>query len=120
MSNVQNFPTHLRGLSFSIAELTLIDGWAEARGLVMVVRLDLASATQEYEEVIALHPERRQPCRWMMWRDTEAVFVRPLVGRTRRHGSVAEAIESLTPLHDGVVTDVMAPRWPDRGFLQDP
>jgi hypothetical protein len=114
MGNVQHFPTHLRGLSFNIADLILIRGWAEARGVVMVVRLDLASATEEYEELLAFHSERGQPCEWMMWRDTEAVFVRPLDGRTRRYGSVADAIEARTPRQDGDLTDVVAARWPTR------
>jgi hypothetical protein len=50
----------------------------------------------------------------MLWRDAEAVFVQPLLGRTQRYGSVAEAIDALTPRQGVVVTDVMAPRWPNQ------
>jgi hypothetical protein len=119
MSNVRRFPPHMRGLSFSIAELILIGGWAEARGLVMVVRLDLATQTDEYEEILAFHPARGRPCQWIMWRDAEAVFVRPLLGRTRRYGSAAEVIEALTPRPDDGLTDVMAQRWPEAGLAQN-
>ena len=35
MGNVQIYSTGLRGLSFSIAELTLVAAWAEAQGLQM-------------------------------------------------------------------------------------
>jgi hypothetical protein len=104
----------LRGISFSIADLILVEGWSKARGLWMVVRLDHASETEEYEEVLAFHSEIGQPCRWMMWRDSAAVFVQPLLGRTQRYGSVAEALDALTPRQSIVLTDVMALRWPNQ------
>jgi hypothetical protein len=104
----------LRGLSFGIADLILVLAWSEARGLRMVVRLDHGSETEEYEEVLAFHTESGRLCRWMLWRDAEAVFVQPLLGRTQRYGSVAEAIDALTPRQGVVVTDVMAPRWPNQ------
>jgi hypothetical protein len=112
MSNVQIFSTGLVGLSFSIAELTLVAAWAEAQGLQMRVRLDHGSETEEYEEVLAFHTTWGRPRRCIMWRDAQAVYVQPLIGRTRRYLSVADAIAALTPRETIAVTDVMATRWP--------
>jgi hypothetical protein len=114
MGNVQFSSANLRGLAFSIADLILIRAWAEGSGLDMVVRLDHGTETEEYEEVLAFHTGRSRPCRFIMWRDAESVYLQPLIGRTRRYGSVAEVIRALTPPRDIVLTDVMAPRWPDR------
>jgi len=114
MGNVQLHPTNLRGLSFSIAELTLVAAWAEAQGLRMVVRLDHGSDTEDYEEVLAFRTERGRPRQYIIWRDREAVYVQPLIGRTRRYRSVADAIASLSPRETIVVTDVTAQDWPDR------
>jgi hypothetical protein len=113
MDNVQMFSA-LRGLSFSIADLLLVGAWSAARGLEMVVRLDHGSETEEYEEVIAFHTASGRPCRFIMWRDATSVFVQPLIGRTRRYGSVVDAIVALTPRQPVVVTDVTAAPWPDQ------
>jgi hypothetical protein len=112
MSNVQLYTTGLVGLSFSIAELTLVEAWAEAQGLRMYVRLDHGSETEEYEEVIAFRTTSGRPRRTIMWRDHEAVYVQPLIGRTKRYPSVAEAIASLTRRQTVAVTDVTASSWP--------
>jgi hypothetical protein len=112
MGNVQIYTTGMVGLSFSIAELTLVEAWAEAQGLRMVVRLDHGSETEEYEEVIAFRTTWGRPRRTILWRDYEAVYVQPLIGRTRRYRTVAEAIAALTPRQAVVVTDVTASRWP--------
>jgi hypothetical protein len=117
MDNVQMF-SGLRGLAFSIADLLLVGAWSAARGLEMVVRLDHGSETEEYEEVIAFHTPSGRPCRFIMWRDANSVFVQPLIGRTRRFPSVVDAILALTPTKPVVVTDVMAQRWPDAGRLR--
>jgi hypothetical protein len=112
MSNGQIHSSGLRGLSFSIAELMLVEAWAEAQGLQMRVRLDHGSEAEEYEEVLAFTTTWGRPRRTIMWRDHEAVYVQPLIGRTRRYQTVADAIVTLTPRDSVVVTDVMASRWP--------
>lgn len=112
MGNVQIYSTGLVGLSFSIAELTLVAAWAEAQGLQMRVRLDHGSETEEYEEVLAFHTTWGRPRRCIMWRDSQAVYVQPLIGRARRYHSVADAIETLGPRQTTDLTDVMATRWP--------
>jgi hypothetical protein len=112
MGNVQISSTGLVGLSFSIAELTLVAAWAEAQGLEMCVRLDHGSETEEYEEVLAFHNTWGRPQRCIMWRNSRAVYVQPLIGRTTRYQSVADAIAALTPRETIAVTDVMAIGWP--------
>jgi hypothetical protein len=113
MENTQTVSASLRGLSFSIADLVLIQSWSEARGLDMVVRPDHGSETEEYEEVLTLYAEPGRACRFIMWRDSEGVFVQPLIGRITRYASVPEAITAMTPHQDIVLTDVTARRWPD-------
>jgi hypothetical protein len=115
MGNMQTSSVNLRGLSFSIADLLLIGAWSAARGLEMVIRLDHGSETEEFEEVVAFHTASGRPCRLIMWRDANSVFVQPLIGRPRTYPSVVDAILALTPQQQVVVTDVMAPGWPDAG-----
>jgi hypothetical protein len=85
----------LKGLSFDIDDLTLIRDRSEANGLHMVVRLDYGSDVEEYEEVLALHAGTNPQYRWLMWRNTNTVFVRSLDGRALRYGSATQAIDSL-------------------------
>ncbi|HEY0182425.1 MAG TPA: hypothetical protein VGC09_06405 [Rhodopila sp.] len=108
----------LRGLSFSIAELILIQAWSEARGLRMIVRLDHGSDTEDYEEVLAFQPAGGRPCQWIMWRDAVSVFIQPLIGRARRYGRVGEALDALSPARNVVLTDVAASRWSDPGLAR--
>jgi hypothetical protein len=103
----------LKGISFPIADLTLIQSWSEARRLRMVVRLDHGSDAEEYEEVLAFHQANSPLCDWIMWRDETVVSVQPLVGRAQRYGSVAAAIEALTAKRRVVVTDIIkTTTWP--------
>jgi hypothetical protein len=113
MENTQTYSASLRGLSFSIADLVLIRGWSEARGLNLTVRLDHGAASEEYEEVLTLHATPNKACRFLMWRDAEGVFVQPLIGRIRRYASVPEAVAAMTPRQEVEVTDLLAPFWPD-------
>ncbi len=112
MGNVQIYSTGLVGLSFSIAELTLVGAWAEAQGLQMRVRLDHGSENEEYEEVLAFHSTWGRPRRCIMWRNHQAVYVQPLIGRTRCYQSVADAVAALTPRETIALTDVMPTGWP--------
>ncbi len=102
----------IKGLCFGIAELILIESWSEANGLRMVVRLDHGSDTEEYEEVLALHVGTSNLCRWIFWRDANAVFLQPLIGRPRRYGSVAEAFEALAEKSLYPLTDTAPACWP--------
>jgi hypothetical protein len=102
----------LKGLSFSVAELVLIAAWSEANRLRMVVRLDHGSDAEDYEEVLAFHLGDSPLCRWIMWRDTKTVFIQPLIGRTQRYGSVAEAFEAVAARQPVALTDIKPSRWP--------
>jgi hypothetical protein len=103
----------LKGISFAIADLILVQGWAEARRLRMVVRLDHGSDAEEYEEVLAFHQANSPLCDWIMWRDENVVSVQPLVGRAQRYGSVAQAIAALAAKRRVVVTDIIVTStWP--------
>jgi hypothetical protein len=102
----------LVGLSFSLAELTLIRSWSVAGGLHMAVRLDHGSDAEDYEEVLAFHLGNSALCRWIMWRNAGSVFVQPLIGRIRRYGSVAEAFEAMAPGRPVALTDIKPAGWP--------
>jgi hypothetical protein len=100
------------GLSFRIAELLLGQSWAEAHALRMTVRLDHGVDQEEYEEVLAFSKGGSTLCQWMIWRNDQAVFVQPLIGRPRRYDSVTEALEALTPKLAETLTDLEATHWP--------
>jgi hypothetical protein len=112
MPVIQRPTKTLRGLSFSLADLTLIRCWSQASSLRMVIRLDHGSDTEEFEEVLAFHVGDSSPCCWLMWRDANEVFVQPLIGRIQGYCSVAEAFEALIAKQPVFLTDIAAPRWP--------
>jgi hypothetical protein len=88
-------PKMLKGLSFDIADLVLIRSRSETHGFRMVVLLDHGSDVDEYEEVLVIHAETSPQCQWLMWRNVNAVFVRSIDGRVRRHVSATQAIDAL-------------------------
>jgi hypothetical protein len=102
----------LKGLSFRVAELVLIKSWSEANGLNMVVRLDHGSDAEDYEEVLAFHLGASPLCRWIMWRNQNAVFIQPLIGRTQRYQTVAEAFEAMASKRPVVLSDIKPAGWP--------
>jgi hypothetical protein len=112
VSDVRLLPPPPCGLSFGIADLVLLQGWAEAQSLQMRVQLDPAVNEEEYEEVLAFSPAGSTVCQWIMWRNEQAVFVQPLIGRRQHYGSVAEALEALTPAEAETLTDIQATHWP--------
>jgi hypothetical protein len=100
-----------KGLAFAIEDLVLATDWARRNNVRMVVRLDHVSADHaEYEEAIALHPCLDPGCRVILWRNEDAVFVQPEVGRRARYRCVGEALESLGL--SIVLTDIIATGWP--------
>jgi hypothetical protein len=78
----------------------------------MVVRVDHCAEDEEYEEVIEIHCGTSSASRLIMWRNGEAVFVQPLLGRKQEYSSVAEALEYLFPKQREVLTDIVAWTWP--------
>jgi hypothetical protein len=85
------------GLAFELADLVMVQGWAEFHRMRMVVELDYSSEGEEYEEVIALYPEDSAFRRWMMWRDISEIVVQPMMGRAARFSAVADALDHLIP-----------------------
>ncbi|HEY7578093.1 MAG TPA: hypothetical protein VH855_10890 [Acetobacteraceae bacterium] len=89
-----NVPT---GLAFEIADLMMLQGWAEFHDVQMVVELDHCVEGDEYEEVVAFYAPDSQLRRWIIWRAANEIVVQPLIGRSCRFGSVADALETLVP-----------------------
>jgi hypothetical protein len=95
-----------RGLAFDITDLFLVRSWADLRDCRMSVRLDHGADGEEYEEVIAFEADTSSHCQLIIWRNAVAVFVQPLIGRMRRYGSVAKALDSLDLKPRIVLTDL--------------
>jgi hypothetical protein len=102
----------LKGLSFAIADLILVQAWSEAQAMRMVVRLDHGSDNEQYEEVLGLYPFGSPLCSWIIWREAEAVCVQPFIGRSQRYGSVVDVLEALTPPKPVAQTHIRATHWP--------
>ena len=95
MQTPQLTPNVPMGLAFEIADLMLLQGWAEFHNVQMVVELDHCVEGEEYEEVIALYAKDSQLRRWILWRGARDIVVQPLIGRSCHFSSVADALESL-------------------------
>jgi hypothetical protein len=102
----------VHGLSFPIADLTLLGGWAQSHDLQMKVQLDHGVDGEEYEEVLTFSRQDGPVVQWFMWRNQDFVFVQPLLGRRLRYTSVAEALEALTPEEQPQLSDINASSWP--------
>ena len=83
-----------KGLAFEIIDLVLIKNWADLHDCRMLVRLDHGAEGEEYEEVIALYTGTNSQRHLIMWRNTAAVFLQPLIGQKQRYSSVAKALEA--------------------------
>lgn len=100
------------GLSFSIADLILVKGWADAQSFRMTIHLDHGVEGEEYEEVLAFSKNESSLCQWILWRNADQVFVQPLIGRPQSYDSVADALNAVCPPEDVVVTDINPVSWP--------
>jgi hypothetical protein len=85
------------GFAFEIADLALLQGWAASHELRMVVELDHCVADREYEEIVVIYAKDNGFRRWHLWRSAGEVVVKPLIGRSSRFISVADAIEAISP-----------------------
>ncbi|MEJ0017115.1 MAG: hypothetical protein WDN25_11230 [Acetobacteraceae bacterium] len=97
METPQLTPSTPKGLAFEISDLMLLQGWAEFHDVQMIVELDHCVEGEEYEEVIAFYASDSQLRRWILWRGAQDIVVQPLIGRSCRYRSVADALETLTP-----------------------
>ncbi len=89
-----NTPT---GIAFELADLMLLKAWADFHDVHMTVELDHCVEGDEYEEVVAFYAGDSQLRRWILWRSVGEIVVQPLLGRSRRFDSAAEALETLIP-----------------------
>ena len=85
----------IKGLSFNVGDLVLLEAWSVTLGLRMVVHLDHYSSIAEYEEVLTFHSGTNPLTEWTMWRTEQAVCARPGSGRIHRYRSVVKALESM-------------------------
>lgn len=90
-----NGATVLIGIAFEVADLVLLQGWANRHGMRMAVELDQCIDGHEYEEIIAIYASDVGPRRWSIWRSRDGVIAQPLLGRARRFFRVADATEAL-------------------------
>jgi hypothetical protein len=97
MVTVFTTPNVPAGIAFEIADLILIGCWAAVYDFEMLIRLDHRAGDDEYEEVVEFRTGNNLQSRWIMWRNAEAVFVQPILGRMRRYTSVATALKFLRP-----------------------
>jgi hypothetical protein len=84
-----------RGLAFDIADHILIRDWAKLHDFLALIRLEHGVEGEEYEEVVEFHAGISPLCALIMWRNADAVFVQPPVGRGQRYGSVRGALGGL-------------------------
>jgi hypothetical protein len=101
-----------KGLAFEIPDIILTRSCAAFHEVPMSIHLDHGAEDEEYEEVIALQTGSSPFCRMILWRNADTVFIQPLVGKVRRHGSVAEVLESLLVKQPIILTDIIAAAWP--------
>ena len=84
MQRPQISPNAPTGLAFEIADLMLLQGWADFHDVQMAVELDHCVEGEEYEEVIAFYAKDSQLRRWILWRSSGEIIVQPLIGRSCR------------------------------------
>jgi len=97
MHTPQITPNMPIGFAFEIADLMLLQGWADFHDMQMVVELDHCVEGEEYEEVIAFYARDSHLRRWIIWRASSEIVVQPLIGRSCRYATVVDALESLLP-----------------------
>jgi hypothetical protein len=101
-----------KGLAFEIEDLLLVKDWAAFNDVGFTVRLDHGSQDEEYDEVIVLRTAAHPYLSLLLWRDSQSVFVQPLIGRNLAFRSVGQALASLPVREDVVLTDITATAWP--------
>jgi hypothetical protein len=85
------------GLSFNVADLVMLRGWAEFHNLRMTIELDVCADEDEYEELLGLYDRSSPFRRWMIWRSCDAIVVQPTMGRAMVFDCMFEALEVLIP-----------------------
>jgi hypothetical protein len=102
--HVTDSPT---GLAFPISDLLLLRGWADRYDIIMTIELDHRVDGEDCEELIAFRTDVNSSSFLLIWRDAEAIFVQPLVGRKLRFTSVSHLLERLVFAQPAGVTDAI-------------
>jgi hypothetical protein len=100
------------GLSFDIADLVLAKSWAGFHDFRMAIRLDHYSDHEEYEEILEFRHGWRSDFKSILWRNKQAVFVQPLIGRRQMFDCLAAALDSLRASEPITLTDIETSAWP--------
>jgi hypothetical protein len=85
----------LVGIALDVADLVLLQAWADLHGMRMVVELDQCVDGREYEEIVAVYSKDGGRRRWSLWRSSDGVVVQPIIGRSVRFSTVTDAAEAL-------------------------
>ncbi len=85
------------GFAFEIADLLMVQAWADYHDLRLRIELDAAEGDEEYEEIVSLSQRESAFRRWMMWRSCDGIVVQPMMGRPMLFDAMADALELLIP-----------------------
>jgi hypothetical protein len=94
MDTPKTMPPPPIGLAFEIADHLLLQRWAKSQDLQVLVELDHHLENEEYEEIVACYDRNSPLRRWIMWRGATDIVIQPLIGRSGRFTSVADALGS--------------------------
>lgn len=87
-----------KGLSFEIADLLMLQGWAESHDMRLVVELDHQIEGDEYEEVLAFYPTDSSLRCWFIWRSIDHFVLVPMNGPAWRCVRLPDLMTELEPL----------------------
>ena len=87
-----------KGFAFDIPDLQMLQRWAEAQAMRMVVELDHLVEDDEYEEVLAFYETGSSLRRWTMWRAADHFIVEPMNGPAWRFARLPDLIAELLAL----------------------
>jgi hypothetical protein len=88
----------LVGFAFDVADLVLLQAWADLYGMRMVVELDQSVDGREHEEIVAIYSKDSGRRRWSLWRSSDGVVVQPIIGRSVHFSTVTDAAQTLWSL----------------------
>jgi hypothetical protein len=88
------------GLAFDVSDLLMLRAWSEFHDLRMTIDLDIATDTEEYEEIVNIADAGAHYRRWMIWRSADGIVVQPRLGRRILFDVMTDALDMLIPATD--------------------
>jgi hypothetical protein len=82
-------------MAFTISDLLLVKDWADRHDISMTVELDHRVDDEDCDELIAFRTCGSASRFLLIWRDAEAIFAQPLVGRRLRFRSISHLLDNL-------------------------